>query len=51
MNLCFGGQDSIGRHADDESELGVEPIVASVSLGETRVFRLKKKRRYESRSE
>lgn len=33
--------DSMGLHADDEAELGAEPVIASLSLGEERVFRLK----------
>lgn len=55
LNLYRDGRDSIGWHADDEPELGVEPVIASVSLGARRVFRLKKKlktkRRYEPGSE
>ncbi len=43
LNLYRDGRDSIGWHADDEPELGVEPVIASVSLGETRKFRFKKK--------
>ena len=40
-NLYRTGQDSMGCHADDEPELGVNPTIASISLGETRkmVFR------------
>ena len=32
------GQDSMGMHADDEKELGVQPVIASVTLGEARPF-------------
>jgi len=32
-NLYRDGQDSMGMHADDEVELGQEPVIASVSLG------------------
>ena len=35
------GQDSIGWHADNEPELGLKPVVASVSLGATRVFKIR----------
>ncbi len=43
LNLYRDGQDSNGWHADDEKELGVNPVIASVSLGETRYFHLKHK--------
>ncbi len=39
------GQDSNGYHADDEPTLGKQPAIASVSLGATRTFRLKPKKR------
>jgi alkylated DNA repair dioxygenase AlkB len=41
INLYRDGQDSNGWHADDEKELGKNPVIASLSLGETRVFDLK----------
>jgi alkylated DNA repair dioxygenase AlkB len=44
-NLYRDGSDSVGFHADDEPELGAQPIIASVSLGATRRFVLKHKRR------
>ena len=40
-NLYRNGMDSNGWHADNEKELGENPIVASLSLGETRKFQLK----------
>ena len=40
-NLYRDGKDSMGLHADDEKELGRNPVIASVSLGATRKFRLK----------
>ena len=43
LNLYRNGQDSNGWHADDESELGVNPVIASVSLGAERIFHLKHK--------
>lgn len=43
-NLYRDGQDSMGYHADDEPELGVNPTVASVSLGAPRRFVLKARR-------
>jgi len=42
-NLYRNGQDSNGWHADNEKELGVNPIIASVSLGGARWFHLKHK--------
>lgn len=40
-NLYRNGQDSMGCHADDEKELGKNPCIASLSLGETRLFRFR----------
>ena len=39
-NLYRNGQDSMGWHADKEMELGVNPVIASLSLGEQRLFKL-----------
>jgi alkylated DNA repair dioxygenase AlkB len=50
LNLYRDGRDSIGFHADAEPELGVNPIVASISLGEVRTFVLKHKAAKEKRS-
>jgi len=44
-NLYRGGYDSMGFHADNEPELGKNPVIASVSLGVTRRFVLKHRRR------
>ncbi|RTQ53777.1 alpha-ketoglutarate-dependent dioxygenase AlkB [Hymenobacter gummosus] len=41
LNLYRHGQDSMGWHADDEPELGPAPVIASVSLGAPRRFRLR----------
>lgn len=41
LNLYRTGQDSMGWHADNEPELGPRPVIASLSLGATRNFRLK----------
>ncbi|WP_299257199.1 alpha-ketoglutarate-dependent dioxygenase AlkB [uncultured Aquimarina sp.] len=43
LNLYRDGQDSNGWHADNEKELGTEPIIASVSFGEERWFHFKHK--------
>lgn len=40
-NLYRDGKDSMGLHADDEKELGNNPVIASISLGANRKFRLK----------
>jgi alkylated DNA repair dioxygenase AlkB len=45
INLYRNGQDSMGYHADDEPELGPKPTIASVSLGATRRFLLKPRRK------
>lgn len=44
LNLYRNGRDSNGWHADDEKELGQDPIIASISLGEERPFHLRYKR-------
>ena len=38
LNWYRDGNDSLSWHADDEPELGPEPIIASVSFGEAREF-------------
>lgn len=40
-NLYRDGQDSMGYHADNEKELGKNPVIASLSFGETRLFRFR----------
>ena len=42
-NLYRNGQDSNGWHADDEAELGKNPVIASLSFGAVRKFQLKNK--------
>lgn len=44
LNLYRNGQDSNGWHADDEKELGDNPVIASVSFGQERFFHLRHKR-------
>lgn len=41
LNYYRNGQDSNGWHADNEKELGRNPIIASLSFGAERVFQLK----------
>lgn len=45
INLYRDGNDSMGWHADDEPELGAQPVIASVSLGAPRDFRMRRKDR------
>ncbi|MGB5102346.1 MAG: alpha-ketoglutarate-dependent dioxygenase AlkB [Steroidobacteraceae bacterium] len=45
LNLYRDGRDGMGWHADDEPELGPAPVIASVSLGATRRFCLRHRRR------
>jgi len=40
-NLYRNGNDSMGCHADDEKELGENPVIASLSLGEQRLLRFR----------
>lgn len=44
LNYYRDGADSMGMHSDDEPELGLEPVIASVSYGATRTFILRHKR-------
>ena len=41
LNLYRDGGDGVAWHADDESELGVDPVIGSLSLGATRRFDLR----------
>ena len=43
FNLYRDENDSNGWHADDEKKLGELPVIASLSLGESRLFHLKHK--------
>ena len=43
-NLYRDGRDAMGWHADDEPELGPEPVIASLSLGAERRFVLRHRR-------
>lgn len=49
LNLYRDGKDSNGWHADNEKELGKNPKIASISLGEERFFHLKHKTEKEQR--
>ena len=43
LNLYRSGSDSVSWHSDDESELGKNPVIGSLSLGESRQFHMKHK--------
>ena len=43
-NLYRDGRDAMGWHSDDEPELGPQPVIASLSFGATRRFRLRGRR-------
>jgi len=45
INLYRNGNDAMGWHSDNEPELGSRPVIASVSLGATRRFLMRHKRR------
>jgi alkylated DNA repair dioxygenase AlkB len=45
LNYYRNERDSVGYHSDDEKELGPEPTIASLSLGDTRTFVFKSKRK------
>jgi alkylated DNA repair dioxygenase AlkB len=51
LNLYRDGRDGMGWHADDEPELGPNPVIASVSFGATRRFCLRHRRRKDRRVE
>ncbi|XP_020909818.1 alpha-ketoglutarate-dependent dioxygenase alkB homolog 3-like [Exaiptasia diaphana] len=42
-NLYRDDKDSVDWHSDDEPSLGNQPVIASLSLGDTRNFELRKK--------
>ena len=41
LNYYRDGNDSNGWHRDNEKELGSDPVIASISLGGTRKFRVR----------
>lgn len=42
LNWYRDGEDYLNWHADDEKELGVNPVIGSVNFGETRDFLLRR---------
>lgn len=47
VNLYRDGQDYVGWHADDEAELGEEPVIASLTFGAERRFAFRHKKTLE----
>jgi len=47
LSLYRSGEDSLSWHQDDEPELGENPVIASVSFGDTRSFQFRHKHRKE----
>lgn len=45
LNLYRDERDSVGWHSDNERELGDDPVIASLSLGETRTFKFRHRTR------
>ncbi len=43
LNYYRDGNDSVAWHADDEPELGTNPVIASVNLGQARRFDVRHK--------
>lgn len=49
-NLYRNGDDAMGWHADDEPELGADPVIASLSFGAERRFDFRHRETRETRS-
>jgi len=45
LNLYRNGKDGVAWHSDKTNKLGNDPVIASVTFGETRMFRLRHKAR------
>ena len=43
INRFRDGGDRLGWHSDDEADLGARPVIASLSVGAERVFRMRSK--------
>jgi alkylated DNA repair dioxygenase AlkB len=46
LNDYRNGNDSVAWHADDEPELGLNPVIASVSFGQARRFDVRHKQNH-----
>ncbi len=51
LNLYRNERDSVSWHSDDEKEFGQNPVIGSVSFGDTRRFQLKHKQKKKLRYE
>jgi alkylated DNA repair dioxygenase AlkB len=49
LNLYRNENDSVGWHSDDEPALGPAPVIASLSLGEARIFQFRHRTRKEQK--
>ncbi len=48
-NLYRDGSDTVGWHSDDEPELGTHPWIASLSIGDSREFKIRTRAQNPSR--
>ena len=44
VNRYRNGDDMLGWHSDDEADLGAAPVIAALSLGAPRMFRIRPRR-------
>lgn len=47
-NLYRGGENYLGWHSDNESCLGAEPVICSISLGQSREFSIRHKNNFKN---
>jgi len=50
MNLYRDGQDSMGWHSDDETSLGIQPAIASISLGTARTMQFRQSNNHKEKA-
>lgn len=51
LNRYRTGRDYMGWHSDDERELGINPVIASVNLGAERLFQFRRKNNHREKIE
>ncbi|MER3330014.1 MAG: alpha-ketoglutarate-dependent dioxygenase AlkB [Candidatus Kapaibacterium sp.] len=51
LNYYRGGTDSMGWHSDDERELGINPVIASITFGFPRRFLIREKSNFGNKKE
>lgn len=49
LNYYRDGNDSVAWHADDEPELGADPVIASVNFGQVRRFDIRHKQNHQQK--